>query len=675
MNSPATALIWEIWRKNRSGFAALVLLFAVCAGLTAFTGYLTEIGRVAEAESRPLAEANLIIRSGVGPLRDQPGGFVVQLNLGATTVYRGPLTNAVVWSAVPSRPRWIRITMGAETLFEGKVGPNPWLHWATVDLATGRVDGGSYQIKIRRLQPAGHQSTIAEGASNYGLTWIARDWSQWGLPWSSVLFAFSVLAVFAIFSGTEPNAARGFTGIPPRRFALPVRTSTLVACPILLGSATMMLLVLAWSRLVLRPLLPPGIAMPQFYLTLLLLASLVVFQALVWGLPSFPKTRTLLLILLVLGLIPLAALAFSMQHAGGEWPKIWFPWQRRLEGIFALAWLGGSAAAGWGAQQERCGGWAGWQRVSIMADALWKASPRPLEFLSPLHAQFWIEWRRNCRVPMLVWGVLAWVAPATAWLLCRASLLPFEFRGNLVFFTTFSLLIFLGIVGLNLARDGSSKRLALSSFTATRPLTSGSLLTAKLTAGIATWLLALTLSCFSVLVVAAVAGTLDQLPWPLHNESDSAGAGILLIAAISFHLFVGILPLCLTGRIAGFPWSLLPLLVLYGGLFNLFQWVDQHHAYHLLFVVLVMAVLIKVAVAYWGFRRALLLRLISPLFVTGYAALWLFVTAAVLAVVLPIMLRAAWAEDMLFFLPAAVLMVPLARIALSSLALAMNRHR
>ena len=34
MNSPSAALIWEIWRKNRWGFALLLVLLAVCTALS-----------------------------------------------------------------------------------------------------------------------------------------------------------------------------------------------------------------------------------------------------------------------------------------------------------------------------------------------------------------------------------------------------------------------------------------------------------------------------------------------------------------------------------------------------------------------------------------------------------------------------------------------------------------
>ncbi|MHB8520807.1 MAG: hypothetical protein ACYDH9_08605 [Limisphaerales bacterium] len=718
MNSPATALIWEIWRKNRWGFALLLVLLAVCATLSFVEAYVKEKATVYDQKVRdlsgtlPLDEvwsisptglvARVFIRLDAGVVQhvlvspilhavESRDSFVKWPAFTAYDVFVSP-TETLSWSdlqgtqnlATASRgTRYFRLSLGARKLFEGPVAPEATLSWTTA---------GGGKAGSRLLVPGLAQATAIEDAwRDSSLISLVLAWSEWGLPWSGVLLVFSVYVVFAIFGCTEPHAARGFTGIPPRRFALPVRTRTLVMWPIAFGCATLLLLFLAWSRLVLKPLLPAGVTMPEFYLVMLLLAGLAVFQALVWGLPSFPKTRAVLIILLVLGLSPFAVLSFSMPTAGGEWPERWSIWQPNLTQLFAVAWVGGVGAAWFGVRQERRGGWAGWQRTSRIADSIREWTPHSLEFFSPLHAQLWIEWRRNCRLQLGVWMLVVGIFLGVACLLGSSSG-EFFFSGvgdAIDFLKTVGLVACVAVMGLNLARDGSSKRLALSSFTATRPIRTGDLLTAKLLAGVATWILAVSiLAVAMVLAVAAVAPPSDQM-WAEWNRMQNRGhilnlGTIVFVLAFALHVFCGILPLSLSGRIPGFPWSLLPLLLIYGGLLNAFDWFQRHNQWFgLLFILLVAAVVLKLLVAVWGFRRAIGLRLVSTGFVAFYVIFWLVGTGllALLAFMYAgtagfgfhglRLMRALGA----IFIPAAILVLPLARIALSPLALAMNRHR
>jgi hypothetical protein len=382
----------------------------------------------------------------------------------------------------------------------------------------------------------------------------------------------------------------------------------------------------------------------------------------------------------VLGLIPLAALSFSMQNAAGEWPEIWSHWQRRLEAIFAIAWFGGIAGTWWGVAQERRGGWAGWQRASKIANALWRVTPRPLEFWSPLHAQFWIEWRRNCRLQLVVWTCVVGTGLGVA---CLVGLAGHSF--NQVFFSGMSdaidflksigLFTCVAIMGLNLARDGSSKKLALSAFTATRPVRVGDLLLAKLLAGLATWMLAVLILAAATVVVAAVTSPLSDQFWVELNRRQNLEA-VVFVLLFALHIFVGILPLSLSGRIPGFPWSLLPLLLIYGSVVNGFGWIERHPDWFgLLFILGIAAVVLKLLLAVWGFWRALGLRLVLPEFVVGYAVLWLLGAGLLESLAAYLVVSSDFAAERLFLVPAAVLALPLARIALSPLALAMNRHR
>ncbi|MBI4327424.1 MAG: hypothetical protein HY674_19495, partial [Chloroflexi bacterium] len=358
MNSPATALLWEIWRKNRWGFVALLLLLAGCAALSVFVAHLTEkanrlVARPPILVSSTIAAGQVLSMSSAGlvaqvvqlrlesvgfrheappapkptaaattPVAGQSKADTITVNQASSTatnapgtwaarwvafdpkaakpestvVYEGILSpgDTFSWSGITGKENAIRLSLNATSLFEGRLPPKPTLAWSA-------AGGGQGDVALELAPQAPEEISLA--------IYTAESWREAGLAWSAVLMGFSVLVVFGIFGCSEPHEARGFTGLPPRRFTLPVRTSTLVGWPIALGGATVLILYFAWSRLVFRTLLPEGIRMPDLYLAALLLAGLAIFQALVWGLPSFPKTRVFLVTLLVLGLLSLAALA------------------------------------------------------------------------------------------------------------------------------------------------------------------------------------------------------------------------------------------------------------------------------------------------------------------------------------------------------------------------------
>jgi hypothetical protein len=258
-------------------------------------------------------------------------------------------------------------------------------------------------------------------------------------------------------------------------------------------------------------------------------------------------------------------------------------------------------------------------------------------------------------------------------------------------FVSFSFGVFLVISGLNLARDGSSRKLSLSTFTATRPVSTSSLLTAKLLAGGATWFLAVLTVAVTALWVAGAYSLFNPAFVPpgysrfaahqLYLPRDLVQGAILglCLLAVSLHIFIGILPLSLSGKIPGFPWSLLPLLLLVGGISNAWMWFERHNwPMDLLCSLLSAMVTVKLLVAWWAFRRAINLGLVSWTLVAGYSLLWLVATGVFLLIVpsfaylsgdLP---RIGMPTASIL---AGLLSVPLARIALSPLALNLNRHR
>ena len=208
---------------------------------------------------------------------------------------------------------------------------------------------------------------------------------------------------------------------------------------------------------------------------------------------------------------------------------------------------------------------------------------------------------------------------------------------------------------------------------------------AKLIAGLATWFLGAVILAISALITFGGPG--PEGPDPVQLLAFP----LLPCLLISLHIFIGILPLCLSGRIPGFPWSLLPLLLLVGGVFTGFSWwwgllitIPPFFSWWwgtgagelgLLLYGLAPLGVLKLGVACWAFWRSLRLRLVSPAFVGGYLAFWLAGTGLVAFGLCRVMNFWHVFPSVVVWIPVAGLAVPLARIALSPLALALNRHR
>jgi hypothetical protein len=653
VNSPARALVWELWRRNRWGFALLLFLLALSESLVLYVQHLDAQEKALQAEYQHLTTGSLSVNELLpkGP--------------------KGPVAAAA------------RIKIGNVVVYDDVLSPGDKLSWGP---------DGALRLNGKTIATLNLQSTFtvnASGGSKASFSFLEavdradritliHEWAQTlrdgGLAWSIVALIFSALVLFAIFGSAEPHSMHGFTGLPPRRFSLPVTTGTLVMVPLALGTISMVLLSLAWTRLVLRSLTTAELEIPHLYVASLLTTGLALFQALVWTLPSFPKIRITLITLLMLGLIAPATLPFDARIGA---PSSWGPWQAGVKALLAGTWLLAITIAWLGVRLERRGYWTGWMRSDLVGRALQRLQPNPLPFGSPFQAQFWIEWRRNGRFPLTLWaGVLCvgLAAFASQRISAGPTAAPWIWSSHEVVVPLgLAGIIWLAITGLNLARDGTSKRLALSSFTASRPVSTAILFQAKLAVGAVLWLSALLIFGASWFLYLLVTGQLNS-PLDFTQESIIAAA---FLGALSLHVLVGILPVSLSGRLPGFPWSLLPLLVIYVIPVNLLPWFVDHGSPRALalFFILVLLVTGKLVLAFWAFRRALGLRVVSGWFVNGYLLLWLAAAGLLVWMVYPAADRIGSLEEGLWLIPAAVLLVPLARIGLSPLALASNRHR
>jgi hypothetical protein len=361
----------------------------------------------------------------------------------------------------------------------------------------------------------------------------------------SIQFVLGLIYVAAIFAyGFESRLEAPESGFPARLFTLPVRTSMLVGWPMLQGMAAVALLWLAWAYFVLRP---SGIEVSLGSTTLLAAAFVAVLQALLWSPFGLPWVRVVLAVVLLplLALAPLLGPLFGLSGA-------------LLLGLYAGLIPVGAVMAFLGVSRARHGVASDWRRLFRVTWTNGRRLPRrPDPFSSAARAHFWLEWRRHFVPFPLVAGALA--------LLTLTIVLPDEtpprpnnlirFGMNFVIYP----LILAPFFGCFLGRTGHSggNPYRLSSFTATRPLSSAALVAAKLkVAGL------LTLTTWGLMLLAATIWLvksghdklLSQL-WSDFRQANPPGrvVAITLLAVggpmlLTWRLLVDNLWIGLTGR-------------------------------------------------------------------------------------------------------------------------------
>jgi hypothetical protein len=630
MNSPAAAIAWEIWRKNRYGFLLLLIFLMVCVGLS-------QIARHYAAEVEQLTSESAhatTTMSREGTRHEAPGR-------GAT------------------RPDTAGPTEASPDSLRGDGRPLPVPSPDQRKPLPTSPSGSLMGYGVPPLLPTPPELGEAELQANY--------WAESATGWSGVLLSLSLLVSLAAFAFTESTPLRGFSGVPSRLFTLPVRTGQLIAVPMALGTGFVALLYFTWSRLMLAPLLPADMQMPDGYFLLLLPATLAWFQTLVWILPGFPRTRATLLILLITTVAVLSGLPFGELN---RWPER----KAALMAVYAASLVMAPLVAWIGVRKVRQGEWRDWPALTALMNRLADTRSRRREFSSPGSALFWIECRRNGRFAL--WGlgvVILFILGLNTFVLVsdgKDSALVFSVCGPILMFMNF---IWTPVLGLMVCGDVVSRRLPLTAFQATRPVAVGQLVAAKLKALIAIWAGGWLLAALSVGVWAVVCGQMDAWVNEINRESV-AWVALMVSAAFSLHVLVGLFPLWLTGRVPGLPWSFVGLLILYGGLSNLIGWFGHHPDYSPFALLLIgFAAAMKLGLAFAGFRQALKRRWIKRGFVFSSVAVWVLGTALFVELMSRLAPLGNWNE--IVMLAFAVLVFPLSRIALAPLAMAMNRHR
>lgn len=489
----------------------------------------------------------------------------------------------------------------------------------------------------------------------------------WGVLPLVGLFGFAMNAL--LFADEAGNLASGY---PRRLFTLPVPSRTLALWPILFGALGMAALWMATATLVLRP---SGYDAPRLLPALGLAAFLVWIQALSWWPVAWSWVR-----IAVTGMVPPALIGFAL------WLVIGSGVSRGTTALVLAAELVVAVAIALrGVARARHGDASTFglpfDRETGRLGA--RLARRPLR--TPAAAQRAYEWRSHgWLLPVFVGGMMLMVASV---ILVAGRAGPNQ-RPMFAIVLLMPLLM-AGSVGPNLARMEPvwvkpGRGLA---FTVTRPLSSRAIVHAKFAAALRSAAVGVVLSVTTTTALLALTGGLGGVLAAARELAASGGMlrvaalglGVpSLLVALTWRSLTDPLPACLTGRkwiepLPSFLFAGLILASVLGGV-----WLQTHPerrpvAMRAVPWLLVVAALLKAALAAWSFDAALRRRLIPPrdaLLIPAAWALAVALLAALVRAIAPAALPVSfWAVPL-----ALAVLLPLARFPLSVLAFEWRRR-
>jgi hypothetical protein len=344
--------------------------------------------------------------------------------------------------------------------------------------------------------------------------------------------------------------------------------------------------------------------------------------------------------------------------------------------------LGGLVLAFVGLHKTRHGAWQGWiwdWRAILRIDwasrgdhAVDHSSLR--KFRSTARAQLWFEWRQN--------------ASKLFFYVCGLSLIPFLGMaivaadvGTLSDGDTFGLTIYLLAVPLFIHFIRGMSERGIAPFLAIRPITNGELVTARLQAiaisTILSWLVTIVLVSL-VRLFGNMPAAIESMGIPPEVRArlrPLLPIVVLGLIVITWRFVAADLFLILSGK----PWGVrTAVLKFYAGLVfaGIIAWLCRKQELALglarvLPLLLGLALCLKFALASRATIWALKRRLISRRAVTGYILIWIVVAAVLILPLLASFGHPRWVVSVCL---GALLLLPLARVALAPAALASARH-
>ena len=487
------------------------------------------------------------------------------------------------------------------------------------------------------------------------------------VPTTAVMFY--LMAVFSYGFVGDLSARQSM--YPARFFTLPVSTAILAGLPMLYGTAAV---ALVWVVVRTMAVFPSDIEVPKVWPALLCAAFLSWIQVMTWMPTWWTGLRGAVAVLLLTTVDVGVILAIHFKTPELVMVGVLAP-------LIPLAQLAARAAVA----RARRGDVPEWRLFRSTATTAARRIGRR-RFRSAARAQLWFEWRSGGRsLPTLV-----------------AIVLPFELAllfipGNdtptFVFFVLFAVVLTpralaaFAAATVSAANPHEGDRYGLTSFAATRPVTNGALISAKLVMAmistLVTWLV--------VLIAMAVALSWSHT-WPtffdgLQRSIDIVGrsrtiALLVLACAMSavstWKQLVQGLWLGLTGRAWLVKVSVF-LTLLVGGMIPPIALEIIHDretliaAWNAITWIPAVLVAIKMTAAAWIATQLYRSRALADRTLVTGAATWMLAVFALYGVF-------AWMASTphipdYWLLLAAILFVPLPRLAAAPLALAWNRHR
>jgi hypothetical protein len=488
------------------------------------------------------------------------------------------------------------------------------------------------------------------------------------VPLTSTFMYF--LAVFSF--GLAGDLAARQSMYPVRMFALPVTTAALAGWPMLYGTAAMAIL---WFATRLLAVWPSGVDVPIIWPALLAASLLAWTQALTWM--SYPL-RGLRVIFTVLWLTVIDAVVMvALEYKAPEPVMLAI-----LAPHVPLAYL----AARFSVARARRGDVPDWRKLFTplgqIADILTR---RRKHFPSPARAQVWFEWRRHGRsLPAMV-GILLPFELALLFVFSKTPVIVFETLLGVLLTPPFMAAFVAATVGKS--NHPGSDSYGVTPFIATRPLTSASLVAAKLKAATGSTLAAWLLVLVAIPIALRLSGTLPIVIEWKRQLIQAVGAprtaamvllGFSALLAATWKQLVQSLYISMSGREWIIKSSVFLTLAFLAVIVPLAHWIVGNRVvmaalWTALPWIAALLVCFKISVAAWIAMRLHDNRLLSDRTLLIGAACWdviVFALYGLLVWLVPTLLLPTYLLALI-----AVLGVPLVRLSAAPLTFAWNRHR
>ena len=451
---------------------------------------------------------------------------------------------------------------------------------------------------------------------------------------------------------------------PARQFTLPITNAALAGWPMLYGTVTVASLWLI-TGVILRWL--GGADVPVVWPALLTAAYLAWTQAFMWLPYGLPGLRVIVSVLWLMAVDAAVLTAIHLHARESVMIAILAP---QIPLAYALARVAVARA-----RRGEVPDWRGWfvRRGAIAKSG---SAARSRRFRSAARAQLWFEWRRHGRtLPAMV----AIVVPVELVLL----FIPGNNSAPVVFVTLAAVLVTPPVMAMFAASALSRP----TPFTSTRPLTSVALIAAKLKMTVLSTLAAWSVALAATIVALEWSGTMAVVIERIDAGIDVTGTGraiavaVLVLAAVIASTWKRLVQSMCIG-LSGRDWLTkasmgvtLAMVVALGPLVDALvtDATLQAAMWNGLPWILITLVGLKLCAGAWIAIRLYDSRLFSDRALVTGAACWLVTVGALYGVLgwfaaSPLVPR--------YFLGAiAILLVPLARVAATPLALAWSRHQ